>query len=254
MKAVAVLPGKPNSVHLREIPAPKLADQPHPHVCRIPDGRAVLVRVLQVGVDATDREINEALYGNAPPGGEHLVIGHESFGQVVEVGDKVTEVKPGDFVSCTVRRPGGSLFDAIGRNDITSEETYYERGINLCHGYMTEYFVDDAEYIVKVPKNLKHLGVLSEPASVCAKAIEQAFLAQQRLQVWDPRTAFVLGAGQIGLLATMMLRLRGLEVHTLATRPGPNRKSEIVEAYGTTYVSNLQTSMAELARTVGTAH
>ena len=93
MKAVAVLPGKPNSVHLREIPAPKLTDQPHPHVCRIPEGRAVLVKVLQVGVDATDREINEALYGNAPPGGEHLVIGHESFGQVVEVGDKVTEVK-----------------------------------------------------------------------------------------------------------------------------------------------------------------
>ena len=88
----------------------------------------MLVKVLQVGVDATDREINEALYGNAPPGGEHLVIGHESFGQVVEVGDKVTEVKPGDYVSCTVRRPGGSLFDVIGRNDITSEEVYYERG------------------------------------------------------------------------------------------------------------------------------
>ena len=68
MKAVAVLPGKPNSVHLRDIPVPKLTDQPHPHVCRIPEGRAVLVKVLQVGVDATDREINEALYGNAPPG------------------------------------------------------------------------------------------------------------------------------------------------------------------------------------------
>ena len=139
MKAVAVLPGKPNSVHLRDIPAPKLTDQPHPHVCRVPEGRGVLVKVLQVGVDATDREINEALYGNAPPGGDFLVIGHESFGQVVEVGDKVTEVKPGDYVSCTVRRPGGSLFDMIGRNDITSEEVYYERGINLCHGYLTEY-------------------------------------------------------------------------------------------------------------------
>ena len=153
----------------------------------------MLVKVLQVGVDATDREINEALYGNAPPGGEHLVIGHESFGQVVEVGAQVTEVKPGDYVSCTVRRPGGSLFDKIGRNDITSEEVYYERGINLCHGYLTESFVDDAEYIVKVPQNLKHLGVLAEPASVCAKAIEQAFLAQQRLQVWNPRAGIRAG-------------------------------------------------------------
>jgi len=251
MKAVAVLPGKPNSVHLRDVPAPKLTDQPHPHVCQIPEGRAVRVKVLQIGVDATDREINEALYGNAPPGGDHLVIGHESFGQVVEVGDKVTEVVPGDYVSCTVRRPGGSLYDQIGRNDITSEEVYYERGINLCHGYLTESFVDDAEYIVKVPRNLRHLGVLSEPASVCAKAIEQAYLAQQRLQVWNPKRAFVLGAGQIGLLATMMLKLRGLQVHTLATKPGPHRKSEIVEAYGATYVSTRQTSLADVAKEVG---
>src|SRR5438067_11407501 len=251
MKAVAVLPGKSNSVHLRDVPAPKLADQPHPHVCRVPEGRAVLVKALQVGVDATDREINEALYGNAPPGGEYLVIGHESFGQVVEVGDRVAEVRPGDLVSCTVRRPGGSLFDLIGRNDITSEEVYYERGINLCHGYLTEFFVDDAEYIVKVPQNLKHLGVLSEPASVCAKAIEQAYLAQQRLQVWNPKRAFVLGAGQIGLLATMMLRLRGLEVFTLATRPAPNLKADIAGAYGATHVSTRQTSLADLAKKVG---
>jgi len=251
MKAVAVLPGKPKSVHLRDITSPTLDDQPHPHVVRVPEGRAVRVQVLQVGVDATDREINEALYGNAPPGGEHLVIGHESFGRVVEVGGQVTEVVPGDFVSCTVRRPGGSIYDRIGRNDITSEEVYYERGINLCHGYLTESFVDDAEYVVKVPQGLKHLGVLSEPASVCAKAIEQAYLAQQRLQVWQPRRAFVLGAGQIGLLATMMLRLRGLEVYTLATKPGPHLKSEIAEAYGATYVGTRQTPLAELAKQVG---
>src|SRR3984957_7971913 len=195
MKAVAVVPGKPNSVHLRDIPGPKLGDQPHPHVCLIPEGRAVLVKLLQVGVDATDREINEALYGNAPPGGEHLVIGHESFGQVVEVGDKDSEVTHGAFASCAVRGPGGSIYDPIGRNDITSEETYYERGINLCHGYLPESFVDDAEFMVKVPQDLRHLGVLAEPASVCAKAIDQAYLAQQRLQVWEPKRAFVLGAG-----------------------------------------------------------
>src|SRR3954465_3717242 len=251
MKAVAVLPGKPNSVHLQEIAVPRLNDQPHPHVCRIPEGRGVLVKVLQIGVDATDREINEALYGNAPPGGDHLVIGHESFGQELEVGDKVTEVKPGAYASCTVRRPGGSIYDRIGRNDITSEEVYYERGINLCHGYLTETFVDAAEYMVKVPQNLRPLGVLAEPASVCAKAIEQAFLAQQRLQVWNPRRAFVLGSGQNGLPPTMMLKLRGMEVYTLATKPGPHRKSEIVAAYGATYVSIRETSLAELAGQVG---
>lgn len=243
MKAIAVIPGQPNSVHLTEAPMPRVGD--------VPNGRGVLVKVLQIGVDATDREINDALYGNPPPGDKYLIIGHESFGQVVEVGPAVKDLKPGDLVSCTVRRPGGSLYDQIGRNDITSEETYYERGINLRHGYLTEYFVDDVEYMVKVPQKLKHLGVLSEPASVCAKAIEQAYLAQQRLQVWNPQRAFVLGAGQIGLLATMMLRLRGLEVYTLARSAAPNRKATITEAYGATYVSTAKESMHDLAARVG---
>ncbi|MBI1346854.1 alcohol dehydrogenase catalytic domain-containing protein [bacterium] len=243
MKAVAVIPGRPNSVHLTEAPMPQLND--------VPNGRGVLVKVLQIGVDATDREINEALYGNPPPGFDYLIIGHESFGEVVEVGPNVRDLKPGDLVSCTVRRPGTSIYDQIGRNDITSEETYYERGINLRHGYLTEYFVDDCEFMVKVPQGLKHLGVLSEPASVCAKALEQAYLAQQRLQVWRPKKAFVLGSGQIGLLATMMLRLKGLEVYTLARGPKPNLKAEIAEGYGATYVSTKAKSLKDLAKEVG---
>ena len=147
MKAIAVYPGKPNSVHLEDIPQPKVTD--------IPEGRGVLVRVLKVGVDATDREINDALYGNAPPGDKYLVLGHESFGVVEEVGPSVRRVKPGDYVTATVRRPGGSIYDLIGTNDMTSEETYYERGINLRHGFLTERFVDDEEYIVRVPQGLK---------------------------------------------------------------------------------------------------
>lgn len=243
MKAIAVVPGRAHSIHLTEAP--------EPHLDQIPGGRGVLVRTLQIGVDATDREINDALYGNPPPGFDYLIIGHESFGVVEAVGPAVRNLQPGDLVSCTVRRPGGSIYDRIGRNDITSEEVYYERGINLLHGYLTERFVDDLEFMVKVPPRLKHLGVLSEPASVCAKAIEQAYLAQQRLQVWEPETAFVLGSGQIGLLTTMMLRLRGLQVYTLARAPGPHIKSEIVSQYGATYVSTRETSMLELARQVG---
>uniref|UniRef100_A0A7C4LNP8 Glucose dehydrogenase n=1 Tax=Schlesneria paludicola TaxID=360056 RepID=A0A7C4LNP8_9PLAN len=243
MKAIAVFPGRPNSIHLTDAPMPRVTD--------VAGGRGVLVRVLQVGVDATDREINEALYGNPPPGCDYLILGHECFGEVVEVGPQVQELQPGDLVTCTVRRPGNSLYDRIGRNDITSEETYYERGINLLHGFLTEYFVDDCEFVVKVPPKLRHVGVLSEPASVCAKAIEQAYLAQQRLQVWEPRIAFVLGAGQIGLLATLMLRLRGLEVYTLARGPAPNQKASIAEAYGATYVSTAETSMHDLAKKTG---
>lgn len=243
MKAIAVIPRQPESVHLAELPKPSVEE--------IPGGRGVLVRVLRVGVDATDREINEAKYGNAPPGYNFLVLGHECFGVVEEVGPNVTTVKPGDYVTCTVRRPGGSIYDRIGRNDITSEETYYERGINLLHGFLTEYFVDDCEYLVRMPVGLRHLHVLAEPMSCAAKAVEQAYLAQHRLQVWNPRRAFVLGSGQIGLLTTLILRLRGLEVYTLARSPGPHLKAEIVEGLGAKYVSTKETSLHELAERIG---
>ncbi len=243
MRALAVRPGIKHSAHIAELPEPKLES--------IPDGRGVLVRTLQVGVDATDWEINEALYGRAPNGYHFLVMGHEVFGVVEAVGPEVTHVKPGDYCTCTVRRPGPTLYDLIGRNDITGHEEYYERGINLRHGFMTERWVDDAEFVVKVPQGLKHLGVLSEPASVCAKAIEQAYLAQKRLQVWEPKLAFVMGAGQIGLLTTMMLRLRGLQVFTVARTPHPGLKEDICKAYGATYVSTKETSLEDLARQVG---
>src|SRR5919199_1340797 len=150
MKAIAVYPGKPNTVHLAELPKPSVDE--------IPEGRGVLVRVLRVGVDGTDREINAAEYGAAPEGYDFLVIGHESFGQVVAVGPNVTELQPGDYVVATVRRRGSSIYDQIGTYDMTTDETYYERGINLRHGYLTEYYVDDPEYIVKVPAALKEVG------------------------------------------------------------------------------------------------
>lgn len=244
MKAVAVYPGQPNSVHLEDIPKPSVTD--------IPD-YGVLVRVLKIGVDATDREINDALYGNSPPGDNFLVLGHESFGVVEEVGPKVRRVKPGDFVTATVRRPGGSIYDQIGTYDMTSEETYYERGINLLHGFLTEYFVDHEDYIVRVPTGLQHLHVLMEPMSCAAKAVQQAFEVQRRMRVWQPRVAYVMGAGQIGLLATLILKLRGLEVYTMARSQPPTRSSEIVEGMEATYVSTTQTSLDELAQKVGKA-
>jgi threonine dehydrogenase-like Zn-dependent dehydrogenase len=144
MSAIAVVPGKPDSVHLAELAKPSIDE--------VPGGRGVLVKVLRVGVDGTDKEINAAEYGAAPDGHQFLVIGHEGFGRVEAVGDNVTEVRPGDYVVATVRRPGTSLYDLIGTNDMTTDDTYFERGINLRHGYLTEYYVADAGFILKVPR------------------------------------------------------------------------------------------------------
>ena len=195
MQAVAVHPGKPHTAHLAQVPRPLLSD--------IPNDRGVLIRMLAVGVDGTDKEIDAAEYGMAPPGDDFLVIGHESFGRVEAVGANVTEFVPGDYVVATVRRPGKSLYDTIGTYDMTTDSTYYERGINLRHGYLAEYYADDARYIVKLPKVLEDVGVLLEPYTIFAKGIRQAFEAQRRLKVWKPQKAAVMGAGTVGMLATL---------------------------------------------------
>ncbi|MCL4708913.1 glucose 1-dehydrogenase [bacterium] len=243
MKAIAVLPGKPNSMHLREVPKPKVSD--------VPNGRGVLVKVLRVGVDGTDKEINAAEYGAAPEGYDYLITGHESFGIVEEVGPNVTELKVGDFVVATVRRPGHSIYDQIGTYDMTTDDMYYERGINLRHGFLAEYYVDDPEYIVKFPRGLKEVGVLLEPTTVVEKGIAQAYEIQRRLRIWRPRKAAVMGAGTVGLLATLALRLRGLEVVTLGRTPKPYLNSELIEAIGARYETTVDLPIVESAKKYG---
>ena len=243
MKAISVIPGMPNSVHLAELDRRSLDEAAN--------GRGVLVKILRVGVDGTDKEINAAEYGAAPAGFDFLVIGHEGFGQVQAVGPNVTELNPGDYVVATVRRPGRSIYDLIGTNDMTTDDTYFERGINLRHGFLTEYYVDDAEFVVKVPQGLKHVAVLLEPFTVVEKGIHQAYEIQRRLKVWRPRRAAVMGAGTIGLLATLALRLRGIEVTTFARNAKPNLNAELIEALGARYLITQDVPIAEGAKKFG---
>ena len=235
MKAVAVFPGKANSMHLEQVDKPTLDS--------IPNGRGVLVKVLRVGVDGTDKEVNAAEYGAAPDGDHFLITGHEGFGQVEAVGPAVTELKPGDFVVATVRRPGTSIYDRIGTSDMTTDDVYFERGINLRHGFLTEYYVDDADFVVRVPRGLREVGVLLEPMTVVEKGITQAFEIQRRLRVWRPKRAAVTGAGTIGLLAALVLRLRGLDVTVFGQRPAPYRNSDLLQQIDARYVSTKSTSV-----------
>ena len=228
-----------------------LAETSKPSLDQVADGRGVLVKVLRVGVDGTDKEINAAEYGAAPPGFDYLIIGHEGFGQVEAVGNNVSELEPGDYVVATVRRPGHSIYDVIGTNDMTTDSTYYERGINLRHGYLTEYYVDDAEFIVKIPQGLKNVGVLLEPTTVVEKGIYQAYEIQRRLKVWKPRKAAVMGAGTIGLLATLILRLRGLDVTTFGRTPKPYLNASLIDELSARYVSTKDISVVDAAQQFG---
>ena len=243
MKSIAVIPGQPNSVHLADLPVPSLEEAP--------DGRGVLVSVLRVGLDGTDREINSGEYGAAPPGYHFLVLGHESFGIVEQVGPQVTEFAPGDYVVAMVRRPGHSPYDAIGMPDMTTDDTYYEHGISLLHGFLTECYLSAPEYLIKVPAGLQEVGVLLEPTSIVEKGITQAYEIQRRLRIWRPQRAAVLGRGTVGLLATMALRLRGLEVVTLALTEPPHLNAELVEALGARYVSTRQRSLSQVSDQFG---
>lgn len=235
MPALAVVPGVAKSLHVTALPRPEPAA-----------GQAV-VRVRRVGVCGTDQEIIEAKFGSAPVGERALVLGHEVLGVVEAVGTGVAAVAVGDLVTATVRRPDGCPACIAGQPDMCLWQGYTERGIIGAHGYMAERFVEEVRHLVPVPPALEPVGVLLEPLSVVEKALRQANLIQRRRVSWAPRRAVVLGAGPIGLLGTLLLRARGMEVVTIARRPAPNAAAATVSASGARYVSLREVSLAEVA-------
>jgi len=226
VSGLAVTPGTPLSLHLTEIDLPLVG----------PD--EVRIKVLEAGICGTDREIIESKFGSAPAGSSSLVIGHEVLGQIESVGDHVAHFAPGDLVTATVRRPCGCPQCAAGASDFCVDMRFTERGIVGLHGFMTDRFVESAEFLVPVPADLREIGVLIEPTSVAEKAWRVAMGVQSRIAAWTPRTAAVYGAGPIGLLATLVLRAKDIDVYTIARRPASEAPaSAIVDACGATYIS-----------------
>jgi glucose 1-dehydrogenase len=200
MRAITLTPGVKDSARLDEVPEPSPADG------------ALLIRTLALGVCGTDREIVAAEYGEAPPGEERLVLGHESLG-VVEAA--AGEFAVGDHVVGIVRRPDPVPCPACaaGEWDMCRNGLYTERGIKGRHGFGSERFRLEPEFAVKVDRSLGLLAVLMEPTSIVAKAWDHADRIGQRANSWQPHTLLVTGAGPIGLLAALMGRQRGLDVH-----------------------------------------
>ncbi len=239
VSAIATVPGQPDSLHRTTIEIPD------------PDGNQVRIRVIRVGVCGTDREIMQGDIGHAPKGAAELVIGHEVLGRVEAVGEGVTSLKPGDLVTVSVRRPDGCPACQAGEPDMCMWLDYTERGISGAHGFMAEWIVEDASYVIRIPDELEETGVLTEPLSVVEKTVRQAELIQQRLNYWNLKTALVMGAGPIGILATLILRSKGVTVYTIARTPAPNPAASIVVAAGATYVSTREEPLADLAKRLG---
>ena len=222
MKAITVESKKPGSAKLTEVPEPDLRDG------------SVLVEAIAVGVCGTDVEIAEGKYGWAPPGQKHLVLGHESLGRVIDPGPS-SGLKKGDLVVGIVRRPDPVPCPncAVGEWDMCSNGQYTERGIKEINGFMSERWRIEPEYTIKIDPTLGLLGVLLEPASVIAKAIEQIVTIGRR-SFWEPRTILVTGAGPIGLLAALAATQLGLKVHVL-DKAEAGFKADLVRELGATY-------------------
>jgi threonine dehydrogenase-like Zn-dependent dehydrogenase len=229
LQAVVVTPGVGGSTRVEEIEPPAAG------------AGEVLVRVLEVGVCGTDREIDHGLFGIAPEGEERLVIGHELLGVVERAGGGFER---GQLVAATVRRScGHCLACAESSPDSCLTGDYFERGITRLHGFARELVAEDAGQLVPIPASLGRVGVLAEPASICSRALRHARAIGLR-QPWELRRALVLGAGAVGTLTTFLLRLDGVDVWTASLEPA----NDLVEASGAHYVQLTATPLAELGR------
>lgn len=221
-----------------------MVEKPRPD----PGEGEALVRTLRVGVDGTDHEVIAGSHGGYPKGEDHIVLGHEAVGVVVEPNG--TGLSEGDVVVPTVRRrPNGSNdYFARGEPDMAPADQYHERGIDGAHGFMSEYFVSPAEHLVHCPPELADLGFLVEPASITEKAIEHARASRSAFE-WSPESAFVLGNGSLGLLTVAMLRESFDRLYCLGRRDRPDPTIDILDELGATYVDSRETPVDEVPAT-----
>lgn len=252
MKALGVFPVEK---------AIRLVDHPEPELTA-PD--EVKVKILEVGVCGTDKEIAHNLHGVPPEGFDYLVLHHEALGRVMEVGAEVTTLSPGDLVVPTVRRPCAEescLACKADRQDFCFTGKFTERGIVGAHGFFAERVVDKAKYFVKLPEELRDVGILVEPLTIAEKALLQVWDIQERLP-WAGRAAreagtapklkaLVLGAGPIGLLGALVLRRAGFEVHVYSLEEEGTPRATMLESIDAEYHSAKDVDIDGLWKRIG---
>ena len=251
MKAVGVFPAERRY---------EVVDHPEPSIGA---KQQVKLRMLEVGICGTDKEIVAFEYGNPPEGSHYLILGHEALAEVVEVGTGVTGLQPGDLAVPTVRRPCSQLTCAAcqsGRQDFCFTGGFTERGINAQHGFMAEYIVEDGLNLNSVPRDLRDVAVLVEPLTIAEKGMTQLWQVQQRLP-WtqnepdQPRghglRAVVLGGGPVGLLGAMKLVLEGFDTYIYSLSPPGSDLPGMAAMFGAKFIPAETVSVAQMAEMVG---
>ncbi|MFE9172892.1 glucose 1-dehydrogenase [Streptomyces kebangsaanensis] len=228
MKAITVVPGRPDEVAISDVPEP---DRTH---------GSLLVEGRLLGICGTDRDIVDKGYGVPPPGQERLLVGHESFGTVLEA-DEDSGFAPGDLVAGIVRRPDPVPCGPCshGEWDFCRNGKYTERGIKGLDGFGSERWRIEPEYAIKLDPSLGDRGVLLEPVSVLAKAWEQTERIMTRFS-WKPQVVLVTGAGPIGLFAALLGVQRGLEVHVLDLNDSGPKPGLVADLGGTFHTGDVR--------------
>lgn len=248
MKAISLTPQTTN-VALIDIPEPGLTSS-----------HDIKIKVWQVGICGTDREEAAGGRGDAPAGKQQLIIGHEMFGQVIETGNKVQHIKRGDHGLFTVRRGCNECAACLqNRSDMCYTGKYTERGIKGADGFQAEYVVDKEQYFINVPASCKNIGVLTEPMSVAAKAIDECLMIQQaRLKNIDPdpnwfkgKKALIAGLGPVGLMAAFALRLKGAQVTALDIVDEGSLRVKIVKNLQGHYINEKEIPVTGLVKKAG---
>ena len=225
VKALVVEPGVAHSTRIEDVDEPA--------------GDGVLLRVLEVGVCGTDREIAEGQFGVAPQGGEQLVLGHESLAAGRARRPRLLEGRPRLRDRPPLVRPLSRL--RRGRARLMPDGRLQRARDHAARRVRVRARARGSGTPRPDPARLGRLGVLAEPTSICTRGIRHALTIGAR-QPWEPERALVTGAGAVGLLSTMLLRLEGLDVWTASLEPA----SAIAEALGAHYVSTRATDLAEL--------
>jgi propanol-preferring alcohol dehydrogenase len=193
-----------------------LRDVPIPHIGR---GEA-LVETRTCGICGTDLHIL-AGHGYVPP--LPHILGHEPAGVVAEVGEGVTNVRPGDrvaphlFFNC-----GRCYFCRVGRQQQCTD-LHGILGV-LCPGAFAEYFKVPAENLLPLPASVGF-----DAGGLVADAVLTSVHAVKRAQLGLGDWAVIIGAGGIGQVLTQILAASGVRVAATARSAD---KLEIVKTMG----------------------
>lgn len=253
MRALGLKKSKPG-LHLLTVDEPQIVRDDE-----------VKVRMIRVGICGTDRSLIKHHLVDVPDGVDHLVLGHEGYGEVVEIGSAVTTLRPGQKVVLTVRRPCGLCEPCrLGQSDMCATGLYTERGIHKDQGFLTEYVVDREQFLVPVPAGLESLASWAEPYSIVEKGMDLILLQLQRLpwgcaheerhkeEMWAHcKKALIFGFGPIGFAATSLAVLQGMKTFVLERKDEDSLKVRMMQEFGASYIDSRRVSKDQLFGSVG---